>query len=190
MKKFIYLFSMLAVALSFSGCKEGTDFDIDYTPIAPIGGMYDVIIYEGFDDTKTDEEFWASATEDDYEQIVDYGDIYALLSNTTDYDKDKAWIRVGSYSAKNSYNINAKISIDMSTYKFYGTNVDDYVGNSATPVDQATVSGYCTHNQFKAPESGAVTDYIEFTYSRTGAPGYHYKAIGFKYTGWTEDEGY
>ena len=33
-------------------------------------------------------------------------------------------------------------------------------------------------------------DYIEFIYSRTGAPGYHYKAVGFKYTGWTEDEGY
>ena len=54
MKKFIYLFSMLAVALSFGGCKEGTDFDIEYTPIAPIGGQYDVIIYEGYDENKTD----------------------------------------------------------------------------------------------------------------------------------------
>lgn len=181
---------MLAVALSFSGCKEGTDFDIEYTPIAPIGGMYDIIIYQGYDETKTDAEFWATATDDDIEQLNEYGDIYALLSNTTDYDNDKAWIRVGSYNAKKNYNINAKVTIDMSTYKFYGTNVDDFVGNSATPVDQATVNGFCTHNQYTTEASGTLTDYIEFTYSRTGAPGYHYKAVGFKYTGWTEDEGY
>ena len=190
MKKLIYLFSMLAVALTFGGCKEGTDFDIDYTPIAPIGGMYDIIIYQGYDENKTDAEFWATATDADIEQLNEYGDIYAYLSNTTDYDKDKAWIRVGGYSAKKEYNINAKVTIDMSTYKFYGTNVEDFVGNSATPVDQATVNGFCTHNQYKTEASGTVTDYIEFTYSRTGAPGYHYKAVGFKYTGWTEDEGY
>lgn len=190
MKKFIYLFSMLAVALSFGGCKEGTDFDIEYTPIAPIGGQYDIIIFEGYDENKTDAEFWATATADDYKQLNDYGDIYAYLSNTTDYDKDKAWLRVGGRTGKASYNINAKINIDMSTYKFGGQGVDDFVGNSATPVDQATVDGFCTHNQYKTEASGTVTDYIEFTYSRTGAPGYHYKAVGFKYTGWTEDEGY
>ena len=71
-----------------------------------------------------------------------------------------------------------------------GTGGDDFVGNSATPVDQATVDGFCTHNQYKTEASGTLTDYIEFTYSRTGAPGYHFKAVGFKYTGWTEDEGY
>ena len=190
MKKFIYLFSMLAVALSFGGCKEGTDFDIEYTPIAPIGGQYDIIILEGYDENKTDAEFWATATASDYKQLNDYGDIYAYLSNTTNYDKDKAWIRVGNRTGKASYNINAKISIDMSTFKFGGQGVDDFIGNSATPVDQATVDGFCTHNQYKTEASGTVTDYIEFTYSRAGAPGYHYKAYGFKYTGWTEDEGY
>ena len=190
MKKFIYLFSMLAVAFSLGGCKEGTDFDIEYTPIAPIGGQYDVIIYEGYDENKTDAEFWATATPDDYEQICDYGDVLVMLSNTTNYDKDKAWLRVGGLSAKKSFNINAKISIDMNTFKFSGVDVDDFIGNSATPVDKATVDGFCTHNQYKTEASGTVTDYIEFTYSRTGAPGYHYKAIGFKYTGWTEDEGY
>ena len=106
---------MLAVALSFGGCKEGTDFDIEYTPIAPIGGQYDIIIFEGYDENKTDAEFWATATPDDYEQICEYGDIYAYLSNTTDYDKDKAWLRVGGRTSKSSYNINAKISIDMTS---------------------------------------------------------------------------
>lgn len=191
MKKLLFIISMLAVVLSFNSCTEGTDFDIDYTPIAPIGGQYDVIIYYGVDASMTDEQFWAShdINSSDVTQLNEYGDIYAYLSNTTDYDADKAWIRVGSYSAKNEYNINAKVSIDMNTYKFFGTNVDDFVGNSATPVDQATVNGFCTHNQYKTEGSGTVTDYIEFTYSRTGAPGYHYKAVGFKYTGWDEDEG-
>ena len=192
MKKFIYLFCMLATVIAFNGCKEGTDFDIDYTPIAPIGGQYDVIVYYGVDESKTDAEFWAThdINSEDVTQLNEYGDLYATLSNTTDYDRDKAWIRVGGYSGKNVYNINAKVSIDMSTYKFYGTGVDDFVGNSATPVDQATVDGFCTHNQYKTEASGTLTDYIEFTYSRTGAPGYHFKAVGFKYTGWTEDEGY
>ena len=181
---------MLAAVLAISSCKEGTDFDIDYTPIAPIGGQYDVIVYFGFDESVSDEQFWASHTIEspDVEQLNEFGELYAYLSNTTAYDVDKAWIRVGNYSGKNFYNVNAKVSIDMSTYKFYGSDVDDFIGNSAKPVDKATVNGFCTHNQYKTEASGTLTDYIEFTYSHTDAPGYHMKAVGFKYTGWPEDE--
>lgn len=190
MKKVSYLFGMLVAALTFCACNEGTDYDIDYTPIAPIGGQYDIIIYQGEDDTMTDEQFWAThdINSDDVEQLNDYGDIYAYLSNTTDYDKDKAWIRVGNYVGSKEYNINAKISINMSDYTFGGTDVDDFIGNSATPVDRATVKGFCKHNGIKTEASGTTTDYIEFTYSRSGAPGLHFKAVGFKYTGWDEDE--
>lgn len=190
MKKLSYLLGMFIAALAFTSCNEGTDFDIDYTPIAPIGGQYDIIIYEGEDASMTDEQFWAShdINSEDVEQLNDYGDIYAYLSNTTDYDSDKAWLRVGSYSAKSSYNINAKISINMADYTFGGTDVDDFIGNSATPVDKATVKGFCKRNGITTEASKTTTDYIEFTYSRTGAPGKHYKAIGFKYTYWAEDE--
>ena len=181
MKKLIYM-CLLVCGMLLTACTEGTDFDIDYTPLAPIGGQYVVTITCGYDENKTDAEFWANPTD-----VEEVGQIYAFLSNTTDYDTDKAWIRVGNYSGKAAYNINAKISINMKDFTFSGVDVDDFVGNSATPVDKATVSGFCTHNQFTAP-SGATTDYISFTYSRTGAPGYHFKAEGWKYTGWEEDD--
>jgi hypothetical protein len=181
MKKLIYIYS-LVLAWIMASCTEGTDFDIEYTPIAPIGGQYVVTISYGYDENKTDAEFWMNPT-----NVQEQGQTYAFLSNTTDFDVDKAWIRVGSYSAKNSYNINTKISIDMKNYKFSGSAVDNFVGNSATAVDKVTVEGYCTHNEFVAP-SGATTDYISFTYSRTDAPGYHFKAEGWKYTGWAEDD--
>lgn len=187
MKKVIYMLGLVFVSL-LSACTEGTDYDIDYTPIAPIGGQYKITLVRGYDPTKTDAEYWASnpTDVDTIAKTTDRSVLYAFLSNTTDYDKDKAWIRVGSYSAKTAYAINAKVSIDMSSYKFGGTGVDDFVGNSATAVDQATVDGYCGHNTYTTV-SGTVTDEITFTYSRTGQPGYHYKAHGFKYTGWAED---
>lgn len=181
MRKYIYL-CVAVLIVFFTACTEGTDFDIDYTPIAPIGGQYVVTVTYGYDENKTDAEFWANPTD-----VKELGQTYVFLSNTTDYDKDKAWIRVGNYRGNENYNINAKIPIDMNTYKFGGTGMDDFVGNSATAVDKATVDGFCTHNQYTAP-SGAVTDYICFTYSRTGAPGYHFKAEGWKYTGWEEDD--
>ena len=190
MKKLSYLFAMFVAALSFAACNEGTDFDIDYTPIAPIGGQYDIIIFEGEDENATTEQFWAShdTNSADVTQLNDYGDIYAYLSNTTDYDTDKAWIRVGGYTAKGRYNINAKISINMADYTFGGGEFDDFVGNSATPVDKAYVKGFCKRDGITTENSKTTTDYIEFIYSRSDFPGKHFKAIGFKYTGWDEDE--
>ena len=46
MKKFIYIFTML-FAVVFSACNsEDLDYDIEYTPIHPIGGMYRVKIVD------------------------------------------------------------------------------------------------------------------------------------------------
>ena len=190
MKKLSYFLGLFVAVLAFTACNEGTDFDIDYTPIAPIGGQYEIIIYQGEDASMTDEQFWAThnINSEDVEQLNEFGEIYACLSNTTDYDSDKAWIRVGGTASKSAHNINAKISINMSDYTFGGTDVDDFVGNSATPVDKATVKGFCKRNGYTTEKSKTTTDYIEFIYSRTGAPGMHYKAIGFKYTYWGEDE--
>lgn len=165
-----------------ASCTEGTDFDINYTPIAPIGGQYVVTVSYGFDKTKSDVEFWADPT-----NVKDSLQIYAYLSNTTFFDTDSAWVRIGSYSARNGYNINTKVFIDMSNYSFSGLNINNFVGNSITPVDSVTINGFCTHNNFVAP-SGATTDYISFIYSRTDLPGYHWKVEGWKYTGWAEDD--
>ena len=105
MKKILYFLSFVFVAL-FTACSEGDDFDIDYTPIAPIGGQYRINVERGYDASKTDAEYWASnPTDAEFIFKTDgtgttSGVLYAYLSNTTDYDKDKAWIRVGSTASK------------------------------------------------------------------------------------------
>ena len=193
MKKIFLLMSL--IVMLFSACSEGTDFDIDYTPIAPIGGQYVLNIERGYDPSKTDAEYWASNptnveklynTEGTLPNEKDGTVVYAYLSNTTDYDKDKAWIRVGSYSSTADWAINAKVAIDMNSYTFGGDNVEDFIGNSATATDKVIVSGKCGHNTYTTV-SGTITDEITFTYSRSDQPGWHYKATGFKYTGWGED---
>lgn len=190
--KRIFYFACLALAAVFSACTEGTDFDIEYTPLAPIGGQYKVTIVRGYDAGKTDEAFWATnptagldtiaKTDGTVNDLV----IYTYLSNTTDYDKDKGWIRVGTATSTAEYAINAKVSVDMDNYTFGGSNLDNMIGNLATATDQVTVSGSCGHNTYTTV-SGTITDEITLYYSRSSQPGYHYKATGFKYTGWTED---
>ena len=157
--------------LSLAACTEGSDYDIDYTPIAPVGGQYVVTVYSSHQDSA-------------YTEVTQ---TYAFLSNTSDYDTDKAWIRVGGYNAKNAYNINAKVNIDMATYTFEGTMVPDYIGNSAVPTDSVTLTGYATHNEYTTP-SGTITDFISFEWSRSDQPDYKYKAEGWKYTGWDGDD--
>ena len=56
MKKILYFLSFVFVAL-FTACSEGDDFDIDYTPIAPIGGQYRINVERGYDASKTDAEY-------------------------------------------------------------------------------------------------------------------------------------
>ena len=130
MKKIFFLLAL--VVMMFSACSEGTDFDIDYTPIAPIGGQYALNIEKGYDPSKTDAEYWDS-NPSDVEEICKVSDgVFGFLSNTTDYDKDKAWIRIGNYSTATEWAINAKVSINMSDYIFSGTDVDNFIGNSAT----------------------------------------------------------
>lgn len=181
-KSKLYFLTLSLLFWGFSSCTEGTDFNIDRTPISPIGGEYIVTITRGYDLTQTDEEFWASSPNN----VEEVGTIHAYLSNTTTLDKDSAWIRVGLYNQNDPYNINAKVYIDMSSYKFNSSSINNYGGNSATPTDYVTVAGFCTHNEYTTP-SGSITDYITLTYSRTSAPGYHFKAEGWKYTGWSED---
>ena len=52
MKKILYFLSFVFVAL-FTACSEGDDFDIDYTPIAPVGGEYRINVERGYDASKT-----------------------------------------------------------------------------------------------------------------------------------------
>ena len=63
----------------------------------------------------------------------------AFLANTSDYDKDKCWIRIGAYNSTNtpgdaskSYFINGKISCSVPELSFSGADVMNLAGNVAS----------------------------------------------------------
>lgn len=175
MKKFIYIFCLMISALSFISCNsEDFDYDIDYTPIHPLGGQYTV-----------------SITRDD---VVIKEGVECFLANTAAYDTDKCWIRIGSYSSSNNvsdensrFYINGKISCNVSDLSFEGSDVENLAGNVASSDETFSVSdGKLVLKGITAP-SGTVADKISFTYTTSVDPGVVYKVEGYRYTGWPED---
>lgn len=170
MKKFIYIFTML-FAVVFSACNsEDLDYDIEYTPIHPIGGQYRISIVDE-----------AGVT------VASKTDCY--LSNTSAYDTDKCWIRIGNYNtaASNAYAINGKIACDVKSLTFSGTAMN-LAGNVASSDENFTVTnGKIELNGATAP-SGTVCDGISFTFTRDNFPGKTYTVTGYRYTGWTETD--
>lgn len=172
MKKFIYIFTML-FAVVLSACNsEDFDYDIEYTPIHPIGGQYRVSIV---DETGATIKLSSS--------------IYCYLSNTSDNATDKCWIRIGNYntSASNEYSINGKISCDVKSLTFSGTAMN-LAGNVTSSDENFTITnGKIELNGATAP-SGTVYDKISFTFTRDNFPSKTYTVTGYRYTGWTETD--
>ena len=172
MKKFTYIFFML-FAVVFSACNsEDFDYDIEYTPIHPIGGQYRVSIVD-----ETGAEVKLSSS------------MYCYLSNTSDNATDKCWIRIGNYntSASNAYSINGKIACDVKSLTFSGTAMN-LAGNVTSSDENFTITnGKIELNGATAP-SGTVGDKISFTFTRDNFPGKTYTVTGYRYTGWTETD--
>ena len=172
MKKFIYIFTML-FAVVFSACNsEDLDYDIEYTPIHPMGGQYRISIVDE-----------AGAT------VSVPSSIYCYLSNTSDNATDKCWIRIGNYntSAKTDYSINGKIACDVESLTFSGTAMN-LAGNVASSDENFTVANGKIELNGAAAPSGTVCDKISFTFTRENFPGKTYTVTGYRYTGWTETD--
>ena len=172
MKKFIYIFTML-FAVVFSACNsEDLDYDIEYTPIHPIGGMYRVKIVD-----EAGAEVKLSSS------------MYCFLSNTSDNATDKCWIRIGNYStsASNAYAINGKIACDVKSLTFSGTAMN-LAGNVASSNENFTVANGKIELKGATAPSGTVCDKISFTFTRDNFPGKTYTVTGYRYTGWTETD--
>lgn len=167
MKHLKYIFLMLLVSLSLASCNsEDNDYDIDYTPIHPLGGTYTVTVSKNG---------------------VEIGDDICTIANTVNYDSDKCWVRVGSVTAAGAYNINGKISCDVKGLSFSGTNIENLAGNVASSSETFTLTdGKLELNSITAP-SGTVTDKISFTYTTSKDPGVTYSVTGWRYTWWPED---
>lgn len=174
-----FIKNILWVLLAFTVVSCGIDdYDIDYTPIAPMGGQYRII-------SVVDE------TGAELKSQISSSDRYVFISNTTAYDKDKCWVRIGRYSYKSSNfaSINGKVSCDVSNKQnmtFSGTNVENLGGNVASSTETFTVEGVVVENGAKCP-STEVTESITMTFTNSRFPGKTYKVTGWKYTGWPED---
>lgn len=162
-----FMFLMIA-ALTFTACNsEDNDYDIEYTAIHPLGGQYTCTITRNG------------------ETIQEGYNCY--LANTSANDADKCWIRVGSYSASSTFCINGKISCDVKSLTFSGSNIENLAGNVASSTETFTLTdGKLELNGITTP-SGTVTDKISFTYTTTKDPGATYTVTGWRYTGWEED---
>lgn len=154
------------------------DYDVERTAIFPMGGQYRII----------------SLTDEAGEELagnIASGSRYVFLTNTTDNDADKCWVRIGAYStaSSNFYGINGKITCDVTNkagMTFSGSGVENLAGNVASSEHTFTVSGVVVEKGAKAP-SGAVTESIKMTFSNSRFPGKTYTVTGWKYTGWPED---
>ncbi|HAN13364.1 lipid-binding protein [Phocaeicola plebeius] len=175
MKKLRYIYMLLSCLWILTACNsEDLSYDIEYTPIHPLGGQYTVSVSRN------------GAV------VAEHVDCF--LANTSDYDKDKCWIRIGAYNSTNtpgdaakSYFINGKISCSVPELSFSGADVMNLAGNVASSEETFTVDdGKLELNGATAP-SGTIADKISFTYTTTVDPGATYTVEGYRYTGWTED---
>jgi len=167
-KKYLSSFILfLVAALTFTACNsEDNDYDIEYTAIHPLGGQYVVTITR------------------DGEKVTD---TYCYLANTSANDADKCWVRIGSYNTSRTYCINGKISCDVKSLTFSGSDIENLAGNVASSTETFTLTnGKLELNGITTP-SGTVTDKISFTYTTTKDPGATYTVSGYRYTGWPED---
>lgn len=171
MKQINYILGIFIALLALASCDTySDDFDIDYTAIHPLGGMYKVHI--------TDE----AGTVIDNTQ-------YCYLANTTDNSTTECWIRIGDYNAKitNAWAINGKINCNVPELTFSGSNVENLAGNVVSSTETFSVSDGQMKLQGATAPSGTVADQISFTFTNSRFPGKTYKVEGYRYTGWGED---
>lgn len=80
--KYAYLLLLSCLWILTACNSEDLSYDIEYTPIHPLGGQYTVSISRNG-------------------AVIAEG-VNCFLANTTDYDTDKCWIRIGSYNSSNT----------------------------------------------------------------------------------------
>lgn len=170
MKQINKILWLLFAFFALASCDTySDDYDIDYTPIHPLGGQYRVHV-----------------TDESGAEIVSQ---YCFIANTSDNSSNQCWIRIGDYnsSSKEAWAINGKISCDVASLSFSGSNVENLAGNVVASSETFSVSdGKIVLNGATAP-SGTVGDKISFTFTNSRFPGKTFKAEGYRYTGWSGD---
>ncbi|MCD7916736.1 MAG: hypothetical protein LUG96_16690 [Tannerellaceae bacterium] len=165
-----YIYPLLCISiLLLTGCDTHREYEIAYTPIAPLGGQYRIYIYDQAGN----------------EMVKDY----CYIANTSDYDTDLCWLRIGEYNAnpEEAWAIYGKISCDVNKLLFYGADIENLAGNLISSDETFTLTnGQLILAGFMAP-SNTITDKISFTFINSRFPGEIYTAEGYRYTGWSGD---
>ena len=175
--KFVKNIMWVLLALVVVSCSN-ENYEIEYTPIAPMGGQYRIISIVDEAGTELKSQIGSS-------------DRYVFLSNTVLDESDKCWVRIGrySYAASNFASINGKVSCNVTNranMTFSGSAVENLAGNVASSTSTFTVEGVVVEDGVKCP-SGEVTESITLTFTNSKFPGKTYTVTGWKYTGWPED---
>lgn len=168
MKQIKNLFFLLLAVLAVTACNsEDFNYDIEYTPIHPLGGQYTVNVSRN--------------------GVGVVEGVMCTLANTIDNDKDKCWIRIGTVAANQVYCINGKISCNVPALSFSGSDIENLAGNVASSSERFTLTDGKLELKGATAPSGTVTDKITFSYTTTKDPGATYTVTGYRYTGWNED---
>lgn len=170
MKQIKYILGIFIALFALASCDTySDDFDIEYTAIHPLGGMYKVNITD--------------------EAGTSVGSQYCYLANTVDNSTTQCWIRIGDYNAKITevWAINGKINCNVGELTFSGSNIENLAGNMVSSTETFTVNDGQVVLQGATAPSGTTSDKISFTFTNSRFPGKTYKAEGYRYTGWAED---
>lgn len=200
MKRLIISCLTLFTVVGFIACETYSDeYDVDYAPIYPLSGQYNINVvadstYRMIDainvDPVTGQPDTVYHIRVAQDTVIYSG--FCYISNTTDYDKDKCWIRIGNYNEDASFmwSINGKINCNVSSLTFSGDNVEN-LGGGMVISSSTTFSlsdGSVQIGTVTTP-SGTVSDRIAFTFTNSRFRGNttRFKVYGYRYTGWPED---
>lgn len=174
---------IICLSLVFAaGCETYDDYEIDHTPIAPLGGEWIVTFV---DITGTPK---------------DTSDIFVLSTyNTADNSSSQMWIRCLNHNLLGGTpptgRITGKINCNVADKSFSGSNISNYYVATLAATTPTTViptftitegsieiGGYTTISEGKA-------DKISFKMTDSRVPGNVYLVTGFRRTLWLADEG-
>ncbi|MDR1403118.1 MAG: hypothetical protein LBJ60_05385 [Tannerellaceae bacterium] len=169
MKQLTYIFLLFLSLLTIASCETYGDYDIEYTPIHPLGGQYRIHVYDA-----SGEEIYTN---------------YCYISNTENYSTNKCWIRIGAYNAGAAQNwaINGKINCDVSSLTFSGDEVENLAGNMDYSAETFSVTDGKVVLGGSTTPSNTKSDAISFSFTNSRFPGQTFRAEGYRYTGWSGD---
>lgn len=169
MKTYKLIFILLFF-VSWAGCENYPDSDIEYSPIFPLSGEWRIRVTDASTGTLVTNTMYTFGT-----------------YNTSDNDKDQMWIRTTSSMAGGLGTLRGKITCNVADLSFSASNISDISVTSETTF--TITEGKVTLDAITMP-SGAIADKISFKYTTGKVSGKTFLMEGYRRTLWEDDESY